>query len=109
MKYLILLIAPVFVIASGTKLTISEYNSIHGYNHRPSVKLQKKNNMHKLHKIDEKTVKNIVQRETNEEVTRLKLFNRSKFLLYDTYTKNYRLEINAMDGSIINKQDRKEY
>ena len=67
MKLFTLLLAPLFVYASQSSLTPSEHNSIHGYNHKPTVKMQKKRNMHKIHKVDEEMAKNIAKKETNED------------------------------------------
>ena len=103
MKYLTLLLTPLFIFASQNTLTPSEHNSIHGYNNRPIVKMQKKRNMHKLHKIDEDTAKEIAKQETGEDVINLKIMHRNRMLLYKIQTKKYRLEINALDGNIIKK------
>ena len=109
MKLFTLLLTPLFVYASQSSLTTSEHNSIHGYNHRPIVKMQKKRNMHKIHKVDEEMAKDIAKKETNEDVTKLKLFHRSKLLIYNIHTKSYTLEINALDGSIISKKKKNWY
>lgn len=104
MIYLTLLIIPMFVFAQGQTLTPREHNSVHGYNHRPMIKIQKKRNMHKLHKIDEEEAKKIVGDKTNEEVTSLKLSHRGSYLIYKVKTEHYLLTINALDGTIIKKE-----
>ena len=53
MKFLITLTLPIIVFASEATLSTIEHSSIHGYNNKTSVKMAKKRNMHKLHKIDE--------------------------------------------------------
>ena len=103
MKYLILLLTPLIVLASESTLTPNEHNSIHGYNNRPVVKMQKRRNMHILHKIDEKEVAVIASQETNEEIQSIKLTHTGNILKYLVKTKNYTLSINALDGAILNK------
>ena len=103
MKLFTLLLTPLFVYASQSSLTTSEHNSIHGYNHRPIVKMQKKRNMHKIHKVDEEMAKEIAKQETGEETISLKLIHCAKLLIYHIHTKSYEIEINALDGNIIKK------
>lgn len=67
MKCLTLLLTPLFVFASESALTPSEHNSIHNYNKRPIVKMKQKQNVHKLHKVDEKEAAEIAKKETNED------------------------------------------
>jgi uncharacterized membrane protein YkoI len=103
MKLLITLLLPIVAFASGEKLSPSEHNSIHGYNNRPLIKMAKKRNMHKLHKVDEKQAKKIVKDETKEEVISLKLTHQGRHLIYKAKTQQYSLTINALDGTIISK------
>ena len=106
MKYLILLLAPLFLVASQERLTPIEHGSIHNYNKRPIVKMSKKNRMHKLHKVDEHAVATIVKAKTAEEVEDMKLLHSGSLLKYKIKTEHYLLEINALDGTIISKQKR---
>ena len=103
MKYFTLLLTPLFVFAAEGRLTPMEHNSIHNYNNKAIVKMQKKNNMHKLHKIDEKEASKIVKNITNEGIDNMKLTHRGKVLFYKIQTKSYSIKINAMDGTIIDK------
>ena len=73
MKYLTLLTIPMFVFAQEQTLTPSEHNSIHGYNHRPMVKIQKKRNMHQLHKVTEEEAIKIAKEQSKEDVQKIKL------------------------------------
>ncbi|MDA7817046.1 hypothetical protein N9A28_02530 [Sulfurimonas sp.] len=104
MKIIITLLMPLVVFASSETLSPSEHNSIHGYNNRPVVKMNKKLNMHKLHKIDEEQARKIVEDDTNEEVISLKLTHSGRYIIYKARTKNYFLVINALDGTIENKE-----
>jgi len=104
-KYLLLLL-PLTVFASGEKLTTQEHNSIHGYNQRAVVKMNEKQNMHKLHKIDEKELALLVKKETGEEALSIKLSHSGKYLLYRVKTKSYFLEVNALDKTVMKKEKR---
>ena len=106
MKYLTLLLTPLFIFASSNTLTPMEHNSIHGYNKRPVVKLQEKRNMHKLHKVDEEAAAKIVKKETGEDVQSIKLTHTGNILKYFVKTESYNLTINALDGKVSNKVKR---
>ena len=101
MKFLITLTLPIIVFASEATLSTIEHSSIHGYNNKTSVKMAKKRNMHKLHKIDEEMAKSIAKKETNEDVENMRLRHQGNILFYRVKTKNHLLKINALDGSII--------
>ena len=102
MKYFLLFLSPLLLATEAT-LTVQEHNSIHGYNHRPIVKMQQKNKMHKLHNIDEKMLAIIVIEETKEEIKSAKLTHRGNILKYEVITKHCHLSINALDGTIEEK------
>lgn len=101
MKFLITLLLPIVAFASGETLSPSEHNSVHNTNNRPTVKIQKNRNMHKLHKVDEKQAKKIVEDETKEEVVSIKLTHSGQHLIYKVKTEHYLLTINALDGTVI--------
>lgn len=103
MKYLLLLITPLLAFASSNTLTPMEHNSIHGYNKKPLAKMQQKRNMHKLHKVDDKEVRSIANKETAEEIKSVKLTHRGNILKYIVKTENYTITINALDGKILDK------
>lgn len=108
MKFLIMLLLAIVAFASGEKLSSSEHNSIHGYNNRPAVKMHKKVNMHKLHKVDEEQAKKITEDETNEEVVSFKLTHSGRYLIYKARTEHYFLTINALDGTVMKKERNKD-
>jgi uncharacterized membrane protein YkoI len=106
MKYLTLLITPLFVFASSGTMSPSEHRSIHGYNKRPIVKMQAKRDMHKLHKVDEEEATKIVKEQTKEDVQKIILTHTGNILFYKVQTQSYSIKINAMDGSVIDKKTR---
>ena len=105
MKYLTLLITPMFVFAQGQTLTPSEHNSIHGYNHKPIVKMQNKRDMHKLHKVDEEEASKIAREHTKEDVQKIKLTHTGNIMFYNVQTQSFSIKINAVDGSVIDKNN----
>lgn len=105
MKFLIILLFPIFIFASGEILSPSEHRSIHGYNHKPSARMAQKRNMHKLHKVDEEEASKIVKEHTKEDVQKIKLTHTGNIMFYKVQTQSYSIEINAMDGSIIYKNN----
>ena len=106
MKYLILLITPLFLFASSATMSYSENKSVHGFNKRPLVRMQNKSNMHRLHKVDEAKAAKITQEQTNEKVLSMNLSHIGNILKYRILTKSYTLTINALDGTILDKGKR---
>lgn len=104
MKSMLLLCIPFIIFATGQTLTVREHMSIHNSNNRPSVKLQKKREMHRLHKIDEQDAARITKEETSEESQSIKLTHSGMYLIFKVRTANYLLTINALDGTIIKKE-----
>jgi len=108
MKYIITLTISVLLLhAQSEKITSSEHTSIHHHNFKAVLKMQEPANMHDIHKIDEKEAKKLIKKMTNEKVISLKLTHFSRVLYYKALTKNYLIEMNAMDASIIKKEKRK--
>ena len=104
MKYLTLLITPMFVFAQGQTLTPSEHNSIHGYNNRPMVKIQKKINMHKLHQVDEEEAIRIAKESTKEDVQEIRLTHTGNIMFYKVQTQRYKIKINAIYDLLSNRK-----
>ncbi|MDD2368853.1 hypothetical protein [Sulfuricurvum sp.] len=105
MKILFALSTLIFALhAQSAEMTAREHMSIHTSNARPSAQFQAKQEMHRIHKIDEKQLAQLVQKETGEEMTNEKLTHRGKILYYEVRTANYRLEVNALDGTFLKKE-----
>ena len=108
MKSILLLCIPFIVFAAGQTLTVREHMSIHNSNYRPLIKLQKKRKMHQLHKVDEQDAARITKEETDEKSQSIKLMNRGHYLIFKVRTANYILTINALDGTIMEKEKNKD-
>jgi hypothetical protein len=104
MKSIFLLFVPLMVFATGETLTFEEHMSIHNSNHRPSIKLKKKRQMHRLSKLNEQDAQSITKKETKEESQSIRLTHRGKHLMFKVHTENYLLSINALDGTIIKRE-----
>ena len=104
MKSIFLLFLPLMVFATGETLTFREHMSIHNYNHRPSIKLKKKRQMYRLSKLNEQDAERITEKKTMEKSQSIRLTHRGKHLMFKVHTENYRLSINALDGTIIKKE-----
>jgi len=104
MKHILLaIVAAALLQAESQMMTRDEHSSIHNTNYRPSIKLQKKQNMHRIHRIDEKEAAVLIKSETGEEAITLKLVHRGQYLFYKANTKNYSIELNAIDATFIKK------
>ncbi|MDD2781514.1 hypothetical protein [Sulfuricurvum sp.] len=104
MKTLLTLITLIFALhAQSAEMTAREHMSIHTSNSRPSVQFQTKQKMHRIHKVDEKQLAQLVQKETKEAIVSEKLTHRGEILYYDVRTANYRLEVNALDGTVLKR------
>ncbi|EQB39140.1 hypothetical protein M947_08240 [Sulfurimonas hongkongensis] len=110
MKYLAtLLLVPLFALASppdSTPMTPLEHSSIHGYNKAPLVNIKSDQKKRELRNIDEKEAKEIIKKETNEDASEIELTHVGIYLVYKAKTKNYKLQINAIDGVVMKKEPR---
>ena len=105
MKILVIAMASMlFLSANSDLMTPSEHNSVHTVNRKPIILLEKKRNMHKIHVIDEEKVKKIIQKNTGEDVKKLKLHHEGRCLCYEADTKSFNLKINAMSGEVMEKK-----
>jgi uncharacterized membrane protein YkoI len=106
MKHLTLLIAPIFVFASQT-ITPMEQSSIHGYNKNPTLKMKTEQKKRNLSNYKDEEIRQIVKKETSEDVLKLKLTQSGNYLVYKAITKSYRVQVNALDGTIMKKELKK--
>lgn len=75
------------------------------YNHRPSVKMQHKLKLKRLAKITKLEAKKITQKSCDEAVVYQRLTHKGQLLFYINMTKHCAVKINALDGSIISKEN----
>lgn len=108
MKYLALLTALfVFASAETQTMTPSQHNSIQGYNNKPTLKSKTKQKMHKMHNVEDDEARQIIKKETGEDVEKLKLTHSGNYLIYRASTKSYHIQVNALDGKVMKKELKK--
>ncbi|WP_324171852.1 PepSY domain-containing protein [Sulfurimonas sp.] len=105
MKYLPLLLAPIFAFASQA-MTPMEHSSIHGYNKNPNLKIKTEQKKKKLSNIKDKEARKIVKKATTQEVEKIQLIHLGDFLIYKATTKDYKVQVNAIDGTIMKKESK---
>ena len=103
MQYLLIL-ATLISFADAQEMTITEHQTLHRYNNRPSLKNSAEENAHKLHKVDEKRAKKMAQKLCKEQDIQLKLTHKNNLLYYQAKAKNCKIYINAMTGEVISTQ-----
>jgi len=108
MKSFIFLVIPFIVFASGEAMRPLDHLSLHGSNHRPSIKMKKKMQVYRLRKVKEEQAEHIVKKSTGEPSTSLKLTHKGKYLIYKVTTKSHYLVINALDGTVIKQESRED-
>lgn len=107
MKTFILLIIPFIIFASGETMSVSDSLYFNNAQKQPFVqKHHQEARMHKLHKIDEQEAKSIIKELTQEESKHLKLTTSGNYLVYKASTEHYTLIINALDGTLIEKESK---
>ena len=104
MKSLIILAIPFILFASGQTMSTSDYMFFTNSDRQPFKQLRKKSRINQLHKVDEKEAKSIVKKLTQEDCESIKLTRSGKYLIYKISTKHYKLTINALDGTIVEKK-----
>ena len=95
------------VWAQEHEMTPSEHNTIHNSNNRPTIRLQKERKMHEMQHIDEAHAKAIAEKVCDSETVRsLRLTHQGMTLYWLAQTTSCRIKINALDGTIIEKEKR---
>jgi uncharacterized membrane protein YkoI len=103
MKTLLFTILFSVIVSASTQQKVSGMTPLRTYNHKPTVKLQKKWQLQSLAKIKENEAQEIAASLCAQNVTSSKLKHRGQLLYYRIYTENCKIEINALDGAIVSK------
>ena len=82
---------------------VESINPLHTYNHKPSIQLKKQRQLRSLAKIKKNEAKAIAVSHCHQNVKSDLLTHKKQLLFYRMYTKNCKIEINALDGAIISK------
>jgi len=103
MKTLLFTLLFSLIASANTQLKVSSMTPLRTYNHKPTIKLQKKRQLRSLARIKENEAREIAISLCTQNVTSSKLTHRGQLLYYRIYTENCKIEINALDGAIISK------
>ncbi|MGE4419260.1 MAG: hypothetical protein AB7D38_05445 [Sulfurimonas sp.] len=107
MKIFILWIIPFVIFASGQSMSVSDTLYFERADKQPlKLKYPQKVRMNQLSKIDEEKAKSIIKELTQQETQSIKLTTSGKYLIYNASTRNYNLVINALDGTLIQKESK---
>ncbi len=89
--------------SANAQLKVDSMIPLRSYNHKPTVKLQKQRQLRSLSNVKQDEAKEIAAALCDQKVRSYKLTHRGQLLFYRIYTENCKVEINALDGSIISK------
>jgi len=103
MKALLFTLLFSLMASASTQLKVSSMTPLRTYNHKLTIKLQKKRQLRSLARIKENEAQGIALSHCAPNITSSKLTHRGQLLYYRIYTKNCKIEINALDGAIISK------
>ncbi len=108
MKTLVaILLFSVMGTSNNDPILVESSTPLKNYNHRPSVKLHHKLKLQRLADITRLEAKKISEKICNESVVHQKLTHKGQLLFYINTTKHCAVKINALDGSIILKENLK--
>lgn len=106
MKWIISLFLPALILAEGTTMSYEEHRQV-------QVKNSRQHNIHhataaalSISKLTFEDAKKIAQKETGEKPLSVTIGHESLYLLFYVITQGYRIDINALDGSIYKKETR---
>jgi len=103
MKALYYTIILSIIVSANTQLKVDSMTPLRSYNHKPTIKLQKQRQLRSLAKIKKDEAEEMAAVLCDQNVTSYKLTHRGQLLFHRIYTKDCKVEINALDGSIISK------
>ncbi|WP_353662347.1 PepSY domain-containing protein [Hydrogenimonas sp. SS33] len=107
-RILSLLACFVIVAAAGENITPQEHNRFHNSNHRPTIRLQKERTMQELVRIDRSQARKIAREKCPDAgIEKIELRHRNRLIYWQVTTPACRLKIDAVSGSIIEKENRK--
>lgn len=103
MKALFYTIIFSIIVSANAQLKVDSMTPLRSYNHKPTVKLQKQRQLRSLANVKQDEAKEIAAALCDQKVRSYKLTHRGQLLFYRIYTEDCKVEINALDGSIISK------
>lgn len=104
MKILATILLCLVIGSASTQIKVDSMTPLHTYNHKLSIKLKKQGKLRSLAKVKQKEAANIAVSVCNQNVISYRLTHKGQLLFYRMYTKDCKVEINALDGAIISKE-----
>ena len=95
MKALLFTLLFSIIASASTQLKVSSMTPLHTYNHKLTIKLQKKRQLQSLARIKQTKAQEIALSLCAQNVTSSKLTHRGQLLYYRIYTKNCKIEIKS--------------
>ena len=103
MKALFYIIIFSIIVSANTQLKVDSMTPLRSYNHKLTVKLQKQRQLRSLAKVKQDEAEKMAADLCDQKVRSYKLTHRGQLLFHRIYTDDCKVEINALDGSIISK------
>lgn len=103
MKTLLFTLLFSLISFANTQMKVNSMTPLHTFNHKLSIKLKKQGKLRSFANIKQKEALNIAASQCNQDIISHKLTHKGQLLFYRIYTKNCKVEINALDGAIISK------
>ena len=105
MMRFILIISLLLGVVEAEELTTAQVAKARNYNHSLSGKLRYKRLLQNMAKINKQEAREIVKEKIeNQKILYLKLLRRGARLFYLINTKSSTVRVDALDGSIMDKQ-----
>lgn len=105
MKIFILWIMPFVLFASGQKMSVSDTLYFDRADKQIfKLKYPQKTRMNQLANIEKEEAIAIIKESTQQEMQSIKLTASGRYLTYKASTEDYNLVINALDGTLIQKE-----
>jgi len=105
MKIFILWMIPFVLFASGQTMSVLDTLYFNKADKQLfKLKYQQKARMNQLSNIDKEEARAIIKESTQQETQGIKLTTSGKYLIYRASTKDYNLVINALDGTLMQKE-----
>lgn len=104
MKALLLFSIFSIMVLANQQAMVDSSIRLKSYNHRLSIQMEKENLLKRLAKIDGEKAQKIAKDICKEPMRSLELTHKGQLLFYHIYTQHCKVNINALDGSVISEK-----
>ncbi|MEA3418139.1 MAG: hypothetical protein U9Q90_01980 [Campylobacterota bacterium] len=92
------------MVSANQQAMVESSTRLKSYNHRLAIQMEKENLLRRLAKIDGDKAQKIARDICKEPMRSLELTHKGQLLFYRIYTQHCKVNINALDGSVISKK-----